>query len=165
VRLSTSDADAEGPARLRRLIGRGLLGTVAAGALGAAVAWWLGQPVIRLVYGPRYVVAPWAVAGLVWSSVVLAAVLLLGAVLVARQRYRMVTVTWAVIAAVSAAILLAWSGDAVTAAVVGLVAGPTCGLVLAAVVVLSTDRGAAVGGSRPNRGRVSRPTRPPSRGR
>ncbi|SFP67429.1 hypothetical protein SAMN05421810_10361 [Amycolatopsis arida] len=74
-------------------------------------------------------------AGLVWSSVVLATVQLLGAVLVARVQARRVLVTWAVVAATTALALAFGPGDTVLRAVLGLVLGPTTGLAVALTFV------------------------------
>ncbi|GAA3024475.1 lipopolysaccharide biosynthesis protein [Actinokineospora globicatena] len=136
VRLS---ATAEGVRRLRKLLVLGTLGTVVLALLGALIGWLAGPWVVDLLFGDRYEVPGWAVAGLVWSAVLVAIVQLLAAVLVARVRPGEVLGLWAVVATASAVALLVWPGDTVLKAVVGLVAGPTLGLLVAVVLVLKTE--------------------------
>jgi O-antigen/teichoic acid export membrane protein len=133
VRLSSAE---DGRHRLRRLLALGTLGALLLAAAGAAVGLLIGPWAVRLLYGPSYQVDGWSVAGLVWSAVLLTAMQLLAAVLVARTEARRVLVTWAVVAAVSAAVLLCWPGGAVLRAVLGLIAGPTVGIAVAAWFVL-----------------------------
>jgi O-antigen/teichoic acid export membrane protein len=134
VRLSAS---ARGRHRLRRLL---LLGTFAAwalAALGALVGALIGPWAVRFIYGADYQVAGWAVAGLVWSSVLLVPMQLLTAVLVAWAQAHRVLITWAVVAVTAAALLLAVPGDTVVRAVVGLAAAPMAGLAVVLAFVLA----------------------------
>jgi hypothetical protein len=96
----------------------------------------LGPLVVGIVFGDRYVVSRATVGGLGWSSIVLAAVLILAAVLVARAQVIRVLIIWAVVAVTCAVVLLVWPGGAVAKATAGLVIGPTVGMILAGVLVL-----------------------------
>ncbi|GLZ40635.1 hypothetical protein [Actinokineospora sp. NBRC 105648] len=136
VRLSASP---EGLRKLRRLLAAGTVGAVALGALGALVGYLVGPWLVDLVFGHKYVVADWAVAGLVWSSVIVAIVQLLAAVLVARVRPAQVLAIWAVVAVASALVLALGPGDTIARAVLGLVTGPTLGLLVAVGFVAKSD--------------------------
>ncbi|GAB3720249.1 hypothetical protein GCM10027598_33680 [Amycolatopsis oliviviridis] len=127
VRLSSTE---EGKHRLRRLLALGSMGALALGALGALVGWLIGPWAVRLVYGADKNPEAWWMAGLVWSSVLLAAMQLLAAVLVAQAKATKVLITWAAVVAATALVLLFFPGDTVVRAVVGLAAGPTVGLLV-----------------------------------
>ncbi|WP_275295304.1 hypothetical protein [Amycolatopsis sp. La24] len=137
VRLSTSDA---GRHRLRRVLLLGTFASLALAALGALVGLLIGPWAVGFVYGAGYQVDGWAVAGLVWSSVLLVPMQLLTAVLVARAQARRVLITWTVVAATASVLLLAVPGDTVFRAVIALAAAPMTGLavVLAFVLVNSS---------------------------
>lgn len=135
VRLSQ---DAAGRRRLRVLLVTGAAAVIALGLLGALAAAAVGPFLVSLLFGPGYVVEPLTVAGLVWSSVMLAAVLLLAAVLVARKQVHRVLLVWAVICGISVAVLASAPGGTVTRATLGLVVAPTVGLVLAFALVLGS---------------------------
>ncbi|RKT52000.1 lipopolysaccharide biosynthesis protein [Saccharothrix australiensis] len=138
VRLS---ADADGRRRLRALLAKGAGVAVGVAALGTAFGALLGPWAVRFVFGESYVVESWAVAGLVWSSVLLGAVMLLAAVLVARKQVDAVLLLWALVAASSVLVLWLSPGDIVLRAVLGLVVAPTAGLVLGAWLVLRERAG------------------------
>ncbi|HEV7906645.1 MAG TPA: hypothetical protein VGP03_00760 [Pseudonocardiaceae bacterium] len=140
VRLSQ---DESGHRTLRALLIKGAFGAVGLAALGALLGALVGPFAVRLLFGAKYVVDPLAVGGLVWSSILLGAVMLLAAVLVARVQGNLVMLVWAVVAVLSGAVLLLWPGDTVTRAVLGLVIAPTVGLGLAFFLVLR-------GGGRPS---------------
>ncbi|HWD02285.1 MAG TPA: hypothetical protein VG674_07525 [Amycolatopsis sp.] len=133
VRLSGT---AEGMHRLRRLLALGTLGTLVVGALGFVVGWVIGPWLVKLLYGPEFVAQGWWVAGMVWGAVLLTALQLMTAVLVARTQANKVLATWAVVAVSTALVLLLLPGGTILRAVAGLAAGPTVGLVVAAVFVL-----------------------------
>ncbi|MEU6154721.1 hypothetical protein ABZ816_32495 [Actinosynnema sp. NPDC047251] len=141
VRLSV---DAAGRRRLRALLAKGAAAAVGVAALGAGLGALLGPWVIPLVFSAKYLVESWVVAGLVWSSVVLGAVMLLAAVLVARKQVGAQLVLWAVVAATSVLVLWLWPADIVVRAVLGLVVAPTVGLALGAWLVLRERAGDTV---------------------
>ncbi|MEV7554889.1 hypothetical protein AB0N89_35195 [Amycolatopsis sp. NPDC089917] len=127
VRLSSTE---EGKHRLRKLLALGSMGALALAALGALIGWLIGPWVVRLVYGGKNDPEAWWMAGLVWSSVLLAAMQLLAAVLVAQAKAKKVLITWAAVVVATALVLLFFPGDTVVRAVVGLAAGPTVGLLV-----------------------------------
>ncbi|MFC3454521.1 hypothetical protein [Amycolatopsis speibonae] len=127
VRLSSTE---EGKHRLRRLLALGSVGALALAALGALIGWLIGPWVVRLVYGAQNDPESWWMAGLVWSSVLLATMQLLAAVLVAQAKAKKVLITWAAVVAATVLVLLFFPGDTVVRAVVGLAAGPTVGLLV-----------------------------------
>ncbi|MEV4599409.1 hypothetical protein AB0K15_18605 [Amycolatopsis sp. NPDC049253] len=144
VRLSTST---EGRHRLRRVLSLGTLASLALAALGAVVGALIGPWAVQFVNGSGYQVDGWAVAGLVWSSVLLVPMQLLTAVLVARTQARRVLITWAVVAATAAVLLLALPGDAVLRAVIALAVAPTVGLVVVLAFVLGKSPVEATSGT------------------
>ncbi|WP_309110172.1 hypothetical protein [Saccharothrix sp.] len=145
VRLSV---DEDGRRRLRGLLAKGAAVAVAVAAVGAALGALVGPWAVRLLFGPAYVVQPWAVAGLVWSSLVLGAVMLLAAVLVARKQGGAVLALWAVVAALSVLVLWLSPGGIVVRAVLGLVVAPTAGLAVGAWLVLRERADGPVGPGR-----------------
>lgn len=134
VRLSVTSA---GYRKLRTVLLAGIAATVVVGVASAVVCAWAGPTVVRLVFGPGFVVSGLVVAGLGWSSVVLGACLLMTAVLVAREQVVRVLAIWATVAVGSAVVLLVWPGATVTKAVAGLVIAPTIGLLVACALVLT----------------------------
>ncbi|WP_410655992.1 hypothetical protein [Amycolatopsis sp. lyj-112] len=133
VRLSSTD---EGKHRLRRLLALGSVGALALAALGALVGYLIGPWAVRLVYGAKNDPEAWWMAGLVWSSVLLAAMQLLAAVLVAQAKAVKVLITWAAVVVATALVLLFFPGDTIVRAVVGLAAGPTVGLLVVMAFVV-----------------------------
>lgn len=121
---------------LRAALVKGSAAAFGLAALGSAGGWLLGPWAVRLLFGPAYDVAGWVVAGLVWSSVLLGAVMLLAGVLVARAQGTKVLVLWTVVAALSVLVLLVAPGDTVLRAVLGLVVAPTAGAFVAIAFVL-----------------------------
>jgi O-antigen/teichoic acid export membrane protein len=137
VRLSATDA---GKHKLRRVLVLGTAGALVVAAVGALVGDLVGPWAVALLNGSKYQVAGWAVAGLVWSSVLLVPMQLLTAVLVARTQANRVLVTWAVVTVTASAILLFFPGDTVSRAVIALAAAPVAGLVVVLAFVLERSR-------------------------
>jgi O-antigen/teichoic acid export membrane protein len=133
VRLSQ---DEEGHGKLRALLVKGSAGAFGLAAVGAAFGWLIGPWAVKLLFGAQYDVPGWVLAGLVWSSVLLGAVMLLAAVLVARTEGAKVLVLWALVAALSVLVLTFAPGDLVLRAVLGLVVAPTIGAFVAMAFVL-----------------------------
>ncbi|SMD21473.1 lipopolysaccharide biosynthesis protein [Lentzea albidocapillata] len=132
VRMTSTE---DGRRKLHGWLVKGALGALVVGVVGSVLGALLGPWIVRLIYGDDFVVAGWAVAGLVFSSTLLAALQLLASVLIARARHGVVLRAWAATALVSAAALVWWPADTVTRAVVGLVAGPVVGAIVALVAV------------------------------
>ncbi|GAA0611494.1 hypothetical protein GCM10010174_31210 [Kutzneria viridogrisea] len=133
VRLSHSE---DGRRQLRALLVKIVLGALGLALVGAALGGLIGPWILSVIYPNLAPVAGWAVAGLVWSSVLMAAVLLFAAVMVANTRVDHVLITWGVVVAVSALLLLFAPGDTVFRAVLGLAVAPTAGLGVAVALVL-----------------------------
>ncbi|WP_229686132.1 lipopolysaccharide biosynthesis protein [Longimycelium tulufanense] len=138
VRLSHSD---DGRHRLRVLLAQGIVGSILIAAVGAVLGALVGPWGVRFLLGPRYHVDAWAAGGLLASSVLLTAIQLLCAVLIARTQVHRVLLTWAVIAATSAVVLVAWPATPLVRAVLGLVLAPALGLGVAVACVLRHDAG------------------------
>jgi O-antigen/teichoic acid export membrane protein len=133
VRLSST---ADGEHKLRKVLALGTFGALVLAAAGALAGLVVGPWLVRLIYGGAYQVPGWAMAGLLWSSVLMIPLQLLASVLVARTQADKVLATWAVVAFSTAAALLFLPGDTVARAVLGLAVGPTLGLVAVLAFVL-----------------------------
>jgi hypothetical protein len=140
VRLSR---DQHGRRQLRRLLVGLVTGAALVGAVGAAVGWAAGPFVLELLFGSEHPVGRLVMAALVWSSVMLGAVIVLCAVLVARSMATMMMVTWVVVAGLSVLTLVAGPGDTAQRAVTGIAVAPTVGLIVVAVAVLRGRRSAS----------------------
>ncbi|RJQ77409.1 hypothetical protein D5S17_15815 [Pseudonocardiaceae bacterium YIM PH 21723] len=132
VRMSSS---ADGRRSLRGLVAKGLAATAGLAVLGAVLGGAIGPWFVRVVK-PEFQVSALHVAGLVWSSMMITATLLLGAILVARRETNRVMLVWAIIVGLSALVILTVPVDVVSKAVLGLVIPPTVGVVVAALLVL-----------------------------
>lgn len=133
VRLSSIG---DGLHKLRRYLVLSALGTLVLAAVGAVVGLLIGPWLVQLIYGAKYVAEGWWVAGLVWSSVLLAAMQLMTAVLVAQTKANKVLITWAVVAVSTALTLVLLPGDTILRAVIGLIVGPTLGLAVVTAFVV-----------------------------
>jgi O-antigen/teichoic acid export membrane protein len=75
-------------------------------AVVALLAWWVGEPVMRLVFGPANAVPGSTLAGLVVASGLLALVTLTGAVALALGDHRRYAAGWVAATVVTTALLL-----------------------------------------------------------
>lgn len=133
VRMSQ---DERGRRRLRGLLVRLVIVTIAAGAAGAAAGAVAGPAAVTLLFGPEYRIGHLAMAALVWSSVALGAVVLLSAVLIAKSMAGHVVTVWAAVAGISALALVLGPWEMAERAVVGIAVAPAFGLAIATVAVL-----------------------------
>ncbi|WP_454043146.1 hypothetical protein [Cellulosimicrobium sp. Marseille-Q8652] len=143
-----------GTARARRFLLLGVAATLVVGAALATGAWFLGPWAVRLAYGADYVIAPAAIAGLVFSACLLAGLQLMSAALIAFGSYRWVVVVWATGAVSTALWLLLSPLDLVPSAVVGAVVGPLTGALVAAVTLWRLSTGLVTAAPRPATGSV-----------
>lgn len=102
----------------------GTVATVLCSLGGAAVAYVAGPSVVRMVYGPDYVVPAGAVAVLVASAFVLAWVLVLCAALLALDGRRDMTIVWAAAFVCTAAMLALSTLGPVETTAAGALVGP-----------------------------------------
>lgn len=126
----------DGGASARRVLLLGAAGLMVLSALGALAGWLIGPWVVRVVYGPDYVVSGVAVALLVASAVLLAGVLLVSAVMVAVEAHREMTAMWAVALAGTLVWLATSPLDLVLTTAVGTAVAPVVALPLGLAVVL-----------------------------
>jgi O-antigen/teichoic acid export membrane protein len=131
VRLSTSES---GRRQLRKVIAGGTVGSLVLAAVGAFVGLLIGPWAVTLLF--KFHVEGWWAAGLVWSSVLIIPIQLMGAVLVARKQANRLLVTWAVVAVSTALVLLFLPGDSILRAIMALIVGTGLGLVVVLVFVL-----------------------------
>lgn len=120
----TSSASQRNP---RVLLTIGSAGIVAIAVLGAFAAWFIGPWGVQLAYGANYVVAPAAIAGLVFSACILGLLQLMSAALVAFGNYRWMIAVWGAAVLTTAVWLFVSPLDVVASTVVGSVIGPVTG--------------------------------------
>ncbi|WP_182347294.1 polysaccharide biosynthesis protein [Tomitella gaofuii] len=119
------------------------LGAVAAvGAVGAALAWWVGPPLIRLV-GEGFDMAGGPLAALVGGAVTTAALMLTGCATLASDRHRAYAAGWWA-ATGTAIIVLTLPWDITAATVTALVVGPLVGIAVHLSAALTAARRAPV---------------------
>lgn len=104
--------------------------TLLAASVGAVATWFLGPWAVTVVYGPKYIVAPGAVAGLAFSACILGLLQLISAALVAFGSYRSMIIVWAAALASTVAWLFFSPLDLVTSTVAGALIGPAAGTVV-----------------------------------
>lgn len=128
------DEDLAG-SRIHRFLLRGVLATMLAALVCASAAWLVGPWAVQFVFGPKYIVSPVAVAGLVFSACFLALLQLMSAALVASGEYRSVTGVWALATGATALWLFLSPFGVVGSTVIGTLVGPTVGVAFALFVL------------------------------
>lgn len=119
------------------------LGAVSAvGAVGAALAWWIGPPLIRLV-GEGFDMSGGALAALVGGAVSTAALMLTGCATLASDQHRAYATGWWAATGTAIVILLLPMGIT-SGTVTALVVGPLVGIVVHLTAALNTARRGAV---------------------
>lgn len=114
----------------RAIIVKALAITFFAACVGSVATWFLGPWAVTVVYGPKYIVTPGAVAGLAFSACILGLLQLLSAALIAFESYRSMIIVWST-ALVSTVVWLFFSPlSLVTSTVVGAVVGPVAGVIV-----------------------------------
>lgn len=113
-------------AALLRALALPLSAVAAVGAVGAALAWWIGPPLIRLV-GEGFDMSGGALAALVGGAVATAALLLTGCAALAGEQHRAYASGWWVATGI-AVVLLALPLDLTLRTVTALVVGPLAGV-------------------------------------
>lgn len=127
-------------ARGRRVLWSPIAIVLGVGAIGAALAWVLGPPIIAFM-GEGFSVGGAVLAALTFAAGVTGVLFLTGAAVLARERHGTYVAGWWT-AAIVAMVLLVVMPGAVVATVVALTVGPAVG---AAVHVVIGMRGAAAG--------------------
>ena len=119
-----------------------LLGAVAlVGLVGAVLGALIGPPLLTLVFGPAYEVDPMLVFALVMAATAIAGLYVTGPATLARRLHTAYSLGWA-FAAIVAVGCLALPMGLEERAVLALIAGPVCGLVIhlvAQAVALRTE--------------------------
>ncbi|MGY2080211.1 lipopolysaccharide biosynthesis protein [Modestobacter sp. SYSU DS0657] len=121
--------------RLAGLVRRGLVAIVLLGAAAAAVGWWLGPAVVRLVFGAAYALPGDDIAVLAVGSVLHLGLLVAGQALVAAGRHRAVAVVW-LTGLAAACICFAVVPDLVLRSALAFTLGSAVALTAAAVALL-----------------------------
>ena len=130
-------------ARAHHLIVRFLAILIAFGAICALAAYFLGDPVMRLLFAGKYHLPPIYYALLMVASIGLAAMTLTGTAILALNRHGIYCAGW-IIASVSAVGILALPAPIVMTAVGGLIAGPIIGVVIHMAGIRSACRKSAL---------------------
>lgn len=114
-------------------------GVLAVGGLGAALAWWIGPPLIRLV-GDGFDISGGAAAALTAGAVATALLMLTGCATLANEAHRAYSLGWWVATVIAVGLLLLPIGLTERTAV-ALIVGPLVGVAvhLAAILVAVRD--------------------------
>lgn len=137
VRISKQPGGAR---KLRRFV---ILGAGVAAFLGlavSAIAYAAGPWLFNILYKGKYDVSSWVMACLGWSGIMLAAIMLAAAAMVARKKTSQVVAVWAAVAAASFALLVGIPGDIILRTVIGATVAPTCGLIIAILLLVSRSK-------------------------
>lgn len=105
-----------------------LLALLAIGAVGSAVAWFLG-PWLMLFFGPAYVVEAWALAALTLAAVLMAILTLLGTAVIGLGSHRAYSAGWLTATAVAVGLLLLPASVEVRS-ILSLSLGPLAGILV-----------------------------------
>ncbi|CEA08638.1 hypothetical protein BN1051_01995 [Arthrobacter saudimassiliensis] len=124
----------EGAGAVRRPIGA----VLAAGVIGAALAWLIG-PWLMLLFGPDYLVAGWVLAALTLDAALIALLTLSGTALLALGRHRVYALGWLLATVVAVGFLLIPDSTELRC-ILSLTVGPLCGIVLHFAALLRGDR-------------------------
>ncbi|WP_233266999.1 polysaccharide biosynthesis protein [Tomitella fengzijianii] len=125
-------------ATMLRALAMPLGAVVAVGAVGAALAWWIGPPLIRLV-GEGFDMSGGPLAALVGGAVTTAALMLTGCATLAGDQHRAYAAGWWV-ATGTAIVILALPWDITVATVTALVVGPLVGIAVHLSAALTAAR-------------------------
>jgi len=101
----------------------------AVGSAGALAAWLVGEPLLSMLFGPDFVVAPVVLAFLTIGATLIGALTMTGTAVIAGGHHRAFVAGWVTASVVTIAVLLV--PEALTArAIAGLLIGPACGIVV-----------------------------------
>ena len=114
----------------RTIIAKALVVTLIAACVGSVATWFFGPWAVTVVYGPKYIVTPGAVAGLAFSACILGLLQLLSAALIAFESYRSMIIVWSAALFSTATWLFVSPLDLVTSTVVGAMIGPAAGTIV-----------------------------------
>ena len=123
-----------------RMLITSVLGAIVVGLVGALAAWFVGPWGVQIGFGSKFVVAPVAIATLVFSACLLALLQLMSAALVAFGSYRWMSVVWGAAAGTTALWLLLSPLGVVGSTVVGAIVGPTAGVAVGSAVLWHLTR-------------------------
>lgn len=110
-----------------RALGIPLSGVIGVGVVGAAAAWLVADPIVRLIYGDEFGLPGVVFAGLTAASVGTAALMISGNAALAFERHAVFNIGWWVAVAASVGLLLVLPFELDTRATLALLAGPIVG--------------------------------------
>ena len=133
-----------------RALGIPLSAVMGVGVVGAAAAWLVADPIVRLVYGDEFGLPGIVFAGLTAASVGTAALMISGNAALAFERHAVFNIGWWVAVAASVGLLLVLPFELDTRATLALLAGPIVGAVVHCLGIAAgaraARRGAPTGG-------------------
>lgn len=97
----------------------------AVGCVGALAAWLVGEPLLRILFGPDFVVAPVVLAFLTIGATLIGALTLTGTAVIAGGQHRAFVAGWVTASLVTIGILLV-PEPLTPRAIAGLLIGPAC---------------------------------------
>ena len=125
-----------------RALGIPLSGVIGVGVVGAAAAWLVAGPIVRLIYGDEFGLPGAVFAGLTAASVGTAALMISGNAALAFERHAVFNIGWWVAVAASVGLLLVLPLELDTRATLALLAGPIVGAVVHCLGIAAGARAA-----------------------
>nr|WP_075844811.1 hypothetical protein [Dietzia timorensis] len=113
-----------------RALGIPFSAVIGVGVVGAAAAWIVADPIVRLIYGDEFGLPGAVFAGLTAASVGTAALMISGNAALAFERHAVFNIGWWVAVAASVGLLLVLPLELDTRATLALLAGPIVGAVV-----------------------------------
>ena len=110
-----------------RALGIPFSAVIGVGVVGAAAAWIVADPIVRLIYGDEFGLPGAVFAGLTAASVGTAALMISGNAALAFERHAVFNIGWWVAVAASVGLLLVLPFELDTRATLALLAGPIVG--------------------------------------
>lgn len=128
-----------------RALGIPLSAVIGVGVVGAAAAWIVADPIVRLIYGDEFGLPGVVFAGLTAASVGTAALMISGNAALAFERHAVFNIGWWVAVAASVGLLLVLPFELDTRATLALLAGPIVGAVVHCLGIAAGARAARRG--------------------
>lgn len=115
-------------------------GVIGVGVVGAAAAWIVADPIVRLIYGDEFGLPGVVFAGLTAASVGTAALMISGNAALAFERHAIYNAGWWIAVAASVGLLLLLPYELDTRATLALLAGPIVGALVHCVGIAAGTR-------------------------
>ena len=130
-----------------RALGIPFSAVIGVGVVGAAAAWIVADPIVRLIYGDEFGLPGVVFAGLTAASVGTAALMISGNAALAFEQHAIFNIGWWVAVTASVGLLLALPFELDTRATLALLAGPIVGASVHCLGIAAGARAARRGAS------------------